>query len=182
MVKLERYEKYCSLLSDRDDKKKDIKKLENEKAVIQYSVDMLDRELEDYSDMATLSKFERTYLNTAMLKNCFNKTVNFDSGGSVQTSPLSTFKKTEEYSSFDKSDKVLFKEVESSLNANQYKLKNALVVSNLLGQEVEPNDSAFIDEYIEETVRNISSYNEKDTEEIQKLKQIMYIFVQHTSK
>jgi hypothetical protein len=182
MVNTERYERYCYLLSDISDKESKVRELQKQREVIQYSLDTLERELEDYSDMASLSKLERDYLNTARLKHCFNKTVNFDTGGTIHNSPLATFKKTEDYSYLDKKERSLFKEVEPSLKANQFKLKNALFVSELLGQKIEPNDSAFIDDYIDETVRHIPSYDEKDSEEIKKLKEIMYIFVQHTSK
>jgi hypothetical protein len=181
MVNGDKYDDYCDLLTIISEKKQEVKELENKKSKVQYALDTLSRELEDYSDMASLSKSERSYLHTARLKSCFNKTVNFEAGG-VIVSPLATFKKTEEYSYLDKDERKLFKEVEPSLLSNQYKLKNALIVSDLLNQDIEPKDNAFIDDYIDETVRNIKSYDEKDTDEIKKLKQIMYIFVEHTSK
>jgi hypothetical protein len=182
MKKLDRYTEYCLLVSSLDAKSEELLKAISLQGKLKYEVQTIKKKLEEYSDVSLLSTEETDAIKRIRMKNCLNSVEYFDEGGSVSRSPIESFISSDEYKRFNEDQKNLFNSVHPQLSDNQYSIKNAIIISNDDGSDLDIYESSVIEDFIDEIMKNSDAYKYLSVKELKEMKKIIYIFVEHTSK
>lgn len=182
MEKADRYNEYCILVSKVDSKAFEFAKHSSQKSRTKYELDSLKRELKEYKDILNLSPENISAIKRFRMRHCLSSTITYETGGELTGVPIDEFKSSNEYKKLSKEDKTLFKKSEDSLSASQYNLQNALIVGEQDDDNFDVYNSNIIDDYIDNSLNNMADYEELSAKEINKIKQIMYKFVEQVSK
>lgn len=183
MKDLKKYTNYCQLVSEIEAKEARLKEISKERSSLLYEVESLKSDLEEYEEFLEMSKKDLNAIVRLRVKQCFNSAATYSDGGSLKSAPLSIFKKSKEYKDeLTKSEKNLFKKIEPNVKRTQFSLRNAIRVAEEADPDFDVQESPIIEDYVDETVKEMSEYNQLSTSDIQEIKEIMYKFVEQVSK
>ena len=184
MSKLDRYNEYCVLVSNLNTKTIELNELSTRRNRLVYEIESMKKELEDFRDISDISSKEMSSLKRVRMRQCFspNNVINYEEGGSLGENSLLSFKKSKEYKELTAEEKRLFKKIEGIISDTQYNLQNAILVGQADESDFDVYDSNVIEDYIDESMSDISDYEEISTKNLKKIKQIMYKFVEQVSK
>lgn len=182
MNKVNKYNEYCVLISRLDSKTIELNQISTQRNRLIYEVESLKKDLDEYKEISDMNPEEIYSIKKLRMRSCFNTPLYFEEGGSVTESPIIDFKKSREYKDFTAADKKLFKMVESDISETQYNLQNAILIGQTDDDEFDVYESSIIEDYIDEIMIGLSNYEEQSIENLKKIKQIMYKFVERVSK
>jgi hypothetical protein len=177
---IKKYESYCSMVTSLGEKLSELSRVSNQKSKLEYEVSTIRKEIdtlkdEDFDDLQMVNRAKRL-----QFANCLEDSLIMASGGSLGESPLADFKRSETYKDFSKEQKQNFALIKNDLMNKQYNIQNAMIIA-----EDEPTfdikTNPLVADYISETIENLEGYDDMSADKIRKIKEIMYIFVEHVS-
>ena len=175
---VEKYESYCSKIEALNDKLGELTNVSTLKTKLEYEVSTLRRLIAEFDDDgfgAEINKAKRM-----QFEGCLQNSLIMASGGSLGSSPLAEFKRSSSFKELDKKGKQAFAAIKNELMSKQYNIQSAILIA-----ENEPcfdlETNPMISDYINNTVENLKGYEEMSAEKVKKIKEIMYIFVEHVS-
>lgn len=181
MEKINKYNDYCSLLSQLNSKSKELLNSQAAISKLKYEIGTVQRKIRQYKELVSMSPSYEAALKNARMRNCL-QVVEFSRGGELSDSPLSEFKESAEYKSFSDKEKKLFARIEPSISASQYSIQNAIIIGQDDDEEFDPRGSAVIEDYINETLEAMPDYDTIHIQDLRKTKEIIYKFVEQVSK
>jgi hypothetical protein len=177
---IEKYESYCGMVTSLGEKLSDLARVSNQKAKLEYEVSTIRKEIdtlkdEGFDDLQTVNRAKRL-----QFASCLEDSLIMASGGSLGDSPMADFKRSKSFKELSKQQKQDFALIKNELMNKQYNIQSAMVIA-----EDEPSfdikTNPLVADYISETIENLEGYDDMPADKIRKIKEIMYIFVEHVS-
>ncbi|MCB0410640.1 MAG: hypothetical protein KDD29_10505 [Flavobacteriales bacterium] len=179
---VKRYNEYCLLLSQLQAKKNELVDIINKKGGIEYQIGTLEKQLSAYKDISTLPKTSIDVIKRLRIAQCLQTPVYYREGGSITTSPTIEYRKDEEgFKSLTSEQKKLYRHIENILIERQYSLQNAIMLASE-DDVIDAHENVIIENYVNETMREMENYDDLPVSDLEKIKQIIYNFIEHISK
>lgn len=177
---IKKYDTYCDLVSKMSEKISEMERLKNKVNLMNYEISTLEKQInkiknKDLNSTTNFNKALRLKMN-----NCLNGILMYDTGGSVAESPMADFLRSDSYKRLSNEEKSNFQLIKPQLTSKQYNIQNALLISEDNGG-FELYSDPTIKDFVSETVNNLDNYDDLSADKIRKIKEIMYIFVEHVS-
>tara|TARA_R110000822_G_scaffold47388_2_gene125668 strand:- start:2247 stop:2789 length:543 start_codon:yes stop_codon:yes gene_type:complete len=179
MKNTDKYESYCQLVLELAEKQSAINGITQTKGKLEFEVSSIKNKIKEMSEDG-LSFKDINKAKRMQFDSCMESTLIMSSGGSLSESPLADFKRSEAFKGFSKKEKQIFSLIKGELMDKQYNIQSAMIIA-----EDEPSfdvsSSPIVSDYISTTVENLEGYNDMPADKVKKIKEIMYIFVEHVS-
>ena len=182
MRKLDRYNEYCLLTHNLNEKNEELAEAANQKAKLEYQVNTIKRKITDYTDISSLPSNSLQAIRRSQIAECLNQATIYKEGGSVSESPVKSFKKSNEYNEYTSYQKKLYGVIEPSLIYNQYSIETALSVLDDAESDIDIYGNTTLEDFIDDMMINMEGYEALPTKDLKQIKKIIYNFVEHTSK
>lgn len=181
MSNIEKYEQYCELLTKLNDKEQELKEVTALRNKMVYERDSLRRDIEDFERGFDVSEENLKSIRVERLNKCLHQPVSYAKGGGIDGDLVSEFKKSEDYSEFDRDEKKLFRLLIPELKYRQYNIQNAILVGESDSEDFDVYESVIIENYIDEIMSEIEDEHDLSVKELKQIKKIIYIFVEYVS-
>ena len=182
MEKLNQYNDYCSLVSKLNSKVDELKEATKKADRLKFEVGSLKKDISDMAEELNLTQSTISHLNMMQIKQCLDAPIMLANGGGITDSPIKDFKGSAEYARLTNLEKELFNKAEPSLSVSEYNLQNAIMLAQDKNEDVDVTELITIRDYVDGIIANLDDYESLPFEEIKKIKEIIYIFVEQVSK
>ena len=170
MKNTDKYESYCQLVLELAEKQSAINGITQTKGKLEFEVSSIKNKIKEMSEDG-LSFKDINKAKRMQFDSCMESTLIMSSGGSLRS---------EAFKGFSKKEKQIFSLIKGELMDKQYNIQSAMIIA-----EDEPSfdvsSSPIVSDYISTTVENLEGYNDMPADKVKKIKEIMYIFVEHVS-